>query len=221
MSAGSPVARGGPLGFRLYAVTDPGLCGADLVAAVREAILGGAAAVQLRDKSASSLELYRHAVRLRELTAELGALLIVNDRLDVALAVEADGLHVGDADLPAERVRPLWQPPRLLGVTAGTPEAARLAESHGADYVGVGPAFVSRTKRDGRAALGPEGLEAVVHAAGVPVVAIGGIDESNAGLLAGTGVAAIAAAAGIFADARGPRAAAAAVLEAFETAPGH
>lgn len=203
------------LGFQLYAVTDALLCGRDFLGSVREAIENGAGAVQLRDKGASALALYRIAETLRRLTRELRVPLIVNDRIDVALAVEADGVHLGQSDIPVLQARAIWPAPAILGISAATPELARLAQAGGADYVGAGPAFLSGTKPGGRQPLGPQGLKRIAEAVTIPVVAIGGITAGNAAEIASSGVAAVAAIAGLFGDPRGPGAAAAAILAAF------
>lgn len=205
-----------PLGFSIYAVTDPGLCGADLLGAVREAVEGGAGAVQFRDKSAPTRELLEMAWALRRLTRELGAALFINDRLDIALAVDADGLHLGQEDLPAPVARSLWPAPKWLGISAPDVDSARVAESQGADYVGAGPVFISGTKVDSRPPLGPEGLGSIVQAVRIPVVGIGGITPQNAAEVARSGASAAAVVAGIFSDPRGPRAGAHALAEAFE-----
>ena len=204
-----------PLGFSIYAVTDPGLCGADLLEAVREAIGGGAGAVQLRDKPASTRELLATAQELRRLTRELGAALFINDRLDIALAVDADGLHLGQEDLPAHVARSLWPRPKWLGISAPDVDTAKLAESQGADYVGAGPVFVSGTKVDSRPPLGQAGLRSIVEAVRIPVVGIGGITSQNAAEVALSGASAAAVIAGIFSDPRGPRVGARELAEAF------
>jgi thiamine-phosphate pyrophosphorylase len=204
------------LGFSIYAVTDPDLCGADLLKAVREAIEGGAGAVQLRNKRATTRELHREAERLRELTLELGVPLFVNDRVDVALAVDADGVHLGQEDLPLRLARGIWPRPRILGVSAATAELARVAFGEGADYVGAGPVFATATKDTGRRPLGREGLRAIVEAVALPVVGIGGICVENVAQVAEAGAAVAAVIGGLFADPRGPRIAAAALLQEFE-----
>src|SRR5659263_520632 len=142
--------RRSPVLWRLYVVTDetvrPGRSHLQIAEA---AILGGADVLQLRDKEASSGRLYRVAQQLRKLTRDAKVPFIVNDRLDIALAVDADGVHVGQADLPASVARGIMGPGKILGVSVNTVEEAVLAQKDGADYLGIGPVFEARgTKLD-------------------------------------------------------------------------
>jgi thiamine-phosphate pyrophosphorylase len=120
---------------------------------------------------------------------KFGAALFVNDRVDVAMLFGADGAHVGPEDLPALAARRLLKPPALLGVSAGTLAEAKRAVKDGADYIGVGPIFATRTKADAGAPLGTDALAAIVRAVSVPVVAIGGIDHENVAAVGATGAA--------------------------------
>lgn len=160
----------------LYVVLDPRLtAGRPPLDVVRAALAGGAAAVQWRDKDASTRELLLMARGLAALTCAAGALFIVNDRVDVALAAGADGVHLGPDDLPVEVARALLGPRALIGFSAGTPEEARAAEAAGADYLGTGAVYGTLSKGDAGAAIGLAGLAAVCAATRLPVVAIGGV----------------------------------------------
>ncbi len=168
--------------WRLYVITDAQLSrGRSDLEVAEAAIRGGADVIQLREKTASGGTLYRVALELRELTRKANVSFIVNDRLDLALAVDADGVHVGQTDLPAFAARRILGPGRILGVTAETVEEALQAEKDGADYLGVGPVFEARgTKSD---AGEPKGLEQIARIRGasrLPIVAIGGIKADNA-----------------------------------------
>ncbi|HEY7676646.1 MAG TPA: thiamine phosphate synthase [Candidatus Methylomirabilis sp.] len=167
--------------FRLCAITDvagrPGLTHA---AAGAAALAGGAPCVQLRAKALAAGVLLREARALRAAARASGALFIVNDRLDVALAADADGVHLGQDDLPAARARRLLPPGGVLGISTHTLEQARRAADAGADYIGAGPVFATATKETGYAPLGLAGLAAIAAAVPVPVVAIGGIGPAEA-----------------------------------------
>ena len=167
--------------FRLCAVTDvwarPGLTHAAVAAA---ALAGGAPCIQLRAKGLPAGMLLREARAIRAATRAARALFIVNDRLDVALAAAADGVHLGQDDLPASRARRLLPAGKLLGISTHSLAQARCAVADGADYIGVGPAFATTTKETGYSPLGLAGLSAIAAAVPVPVVAIGGITLADA-----------------------------------------
>jgi thiamine-phosphate pyrophosphorylase len=187
-----------PHRLRLHVLTDRAWSrGRDMVTVARAALAGGATVIQLRDKTASTRQLVEAGQALRQLTGQYGALLIVNDRIDVALAVDADGAHVGQDDMPGEIARRLLGAKRILGMSAGTMEEARAALAAGADYLGVGPIFATRTKADAGAPIGTQLLRDLssVHPE-IPLVAIGGITADNASALieaGATGVAVITA----------------------------
>lgn len=207
-----------PLDLTLYVVTDRGLArGRPLTEVVAQAIAGGATAVQLREKAASTREMVELALALRRVTREAGVALIIDDRVDVALAVDADGVHVGQDDMPAALARRLIGPERILGVTAGTEEEARRAEADGADYLGCTAVFPTATKPDHREPLGLEGLERLVRAVRIPVVAIGGIHAANAADVVARGAAGVAVVSAVMA-ADDVRAAARQLREAVERA---
>ena len=151
------------------------------------ALRAGAPAIQLRAKSATARELFELGIPIRDLTLAAGALFIVNDRIDVALALAADGAHLGEDDLPIRCVRPALPPTFLLGFSADDPKVARNAVALGADYIGCGAVYQSSNKADVGEAIGPDGLARVVEAVDVPVVAIGGITLPRASEVAASG----------------------------------
>ncbi|HYR09630.1 MAG TPA: thiamine phosphate synthase [Longimicrobium sp.] len=179
--------------LRLIVVTDPE-CGAGRSVAdvVRAALRGGAPAIQLRMKDASAREMAEAARALLAETRAAGALLFINDRVDVALAVGADGAHVGQDDLPVAAARRIAPPGFLLGVSAETEELARAAEEEGADYVGVGPVYRTGSKADAGDAVGTERIARVAAAVRIPVVGIGGITIGNAAPVLHAGAAGVA-----------------------------
>jgi thiamine-phosphate pyrophosphorylase len=198
----------------LYLVTDEALArGRSLERIVEEAIAGGVTAVQLREKTAGTAALVARGERLRAITAAASVALIVNDRVDLALAIDADGAHVGQRDLPASRAREVLGDERVLGVTVGNVTEARAARQAGADYLGSTAVFATRTKADAGEPIGIARLAALVRASGLPVVAIGGIDAHNARAVLETGVAGIAVVSAIVA-ADDPRGAASRLSEA-------
>lgn len=165
---------------RLYAIVDPDQTGGRPAAPVMDAMLaGGASVLQLRVKDWPADEFLRLALAARERTARAGCLFIVNDRVDIALAAGADGVHLGQEDLPLEAARPLVGD-RLIGVSTHSLEQAEAAERGGADYIGFGPMFPTRTKETGYGSRGLSMLEAVRRRVRIPIVAIGGITAGNA-----------------------------------------
>jgi thiamine-phosphate pyrophosphorylase len=176
----------------LVVITDPECGGRDLVEVVRSALRGGARAVQLRAKGAATREMVELGNRLKAETAAAGALLFVNDRVDVALVIGADGAHLGDDDLPLEAARSITPPGFLLGRSVDTAEQARAAQRQGADYVGAGPVHATPSKLDAAPAVGVEGIREICAATSLPLVAIGGVDAENAEAIAAAGAAGIA-----------------------------
>ena len=193
MSGGSDLERL----LRLVVLTHPRPAGGrSLPAVVSECLEAGCRAIQLRDKDASGLELYGQAVELRELTRSFGALLVVNDRLDVALAVRADGVHLGPDDLPVEAVRKRVRRPFLVGYSTDDPATGRTAARAGADYLGVGAVYGTKSKIGlEKEAVGPKRVGEVARASGLACVGIGGITPDNARAVAaeGAGVAVLGA----------------------------
>src|SRR5271157_2939196 len=188
-------ARGGPslVTYLLYLVTDAGLSrGRSHLRVVEAAIRGGVTIVQYREKNAGTRRMIEEATELCRLCRTAGVPFIVNDRLDVALAVDADGVHVGQDDMPASVARRLLGPRKILGVSAGSAEEARKAVDDGADYIGASPVFSTPTKPDAPSPLGIEELRRMTEAVEVPVVAIGGITTENAAAMMDAGAAGIA-----------------------------
>lgn len=165
----------------LYVVLDPAVAdGRDLVTLLDAVLSGGCRMVQLRDKASPSGRLVPLAERLRARCHRVGATFIVNDRVDLAVAVEADGVHLGQDDLPPRLARPLLRPGMLLGVSTHSVEQARRAQADGADYVAVGAMFPTRTKPDFEL-VGPALVRTVRAEVRVPLVGIGGITPENVG----------------------------------------
>ncbi len=167
--------------------------GRDTLTIATAALDGGATVIQLRDKKATTRTLVEEGLALRALTRKRGALLIVNDRIDVALAIEADGVHVGqDDDMPVALARKLLGPDRLLGVSAGNLEEARVAVAGGADYLGVGPIYATKTKADAGEPTGLPLLTELASRYNTPLIAIGSIKAKNAAAVLRAGAMGIA-----------------------------
>jgi thiamine-phosphate pyrophosphorylase len=177
----------------IYLVADAEFAaGRDLLGLIGEAVRGGVTIVQLRGKNLSSRDLLELGLRATDLLARTGVPLLVNDRVDIALACGAAGVHLGQEDMPVDQARRILGPDKLIGVSVNTPEEARRAELEGADYVGAGPAHVTATKETALSVLGPEGIAGIKRAVRIPVVAIGGIGNANAAALAAAGADGIA-----------------------------
>ena len=184
----------------LYAITDRSwLNGRTLYSQVEEALEGGATFLQLREKNLDSVHFLEEARELQALCRKYGVPFIVNDNVDVALAMGADGIHVGQHDMEAGDVRKLLGPDKILGVSAQTVEQAVLAEQRGADYLGVGAVFPTGSKDDADD-VSHEELKKICEAVSIPVVAIGGISLKNVAQLTGTGICGIAVISAIFAQ---------------------
>lgn len=176
--------------LRLIVITDRDLARPrEVTEVVAAALRAGAPAVQLREKALPPRDTLPLARRLRAETEAVGALFFVNDRLDLALAVRADGVHLGPDDLPVASARRIAPPGFLIGYSADQPDAARTAIADGADYIGCGAVFSTSTKSDAGQAVGLEGLISVVEAVEVPVVAIGGITAARARWVSRAGAA--------------------------------
>ena len=158
----------------------------------RQAIAGGADTIQFRQKSGSTREMIDIARRMKRVCGEAGVSFIVNDRLDIALASEADGVHLGQDDFPLPLARKLLGPDRILGGSASDMEEARICLSEGADYVGFGPVFPTTSKDDAGPVSGIERLKEIVENIPVPIIAIGGISAKNAPAVMKAGAAGIA-----------------------------
>lgn len=165
--------------YSIYLVTDDGcLQGRALIDCVREALEGGVTLVQYRAKTASSAEMYNEALQLKALCDSFNVPLIINDRLDIAMAVGAAGVHLGQDDLPCAAARRILGEDYIIGVSAHNPAEAKAALQSGADYLGCGAVFGTATKADVKK-LGTEGLTAICREKGLPVVGIGGVTADN------------------------------------------
>ncbi len=199
---------------RLHVIT-PAEVGAHVAEATRAAVAAGAPLVQLRTKDATDRARYRHTAELAGLCRAGGATVMVNDRADLAVALGADGVHVGDDDLPPEAVRAVLGPEPILGVTARDPEAGRRAVDAGATYLGVGPVRATSTKAGLPDPIGVAGVEAVARAVEVPVIAIGAVTAADVPALLDAGAWGVAVVGAVF----GAPDAAAAVGELLEVLP--
>lgn len=178
--------------LRLIVVTDADCGGRDLVDVVRAALRGGAPAIQLRMKDGAARDMVEMAQALLAETRPAGALLFVNDRVDVAVIAGADGAHVGQDDLPVSAARRVSPPGFLLGVSAESVELALQAEAEGADYVGVGPVYATGSKGDAGEPIGLGRIAEVSASVRIPVVGIGGIAVGNARAVVESGAAGVA-----------------------------
>lgn len=178
--------------YTLYLCTDRDLMSTDTIEeAVEQAVKGGCTVVQLREKDCSSLEFYETALRVKKITDQYKIPLIINDRVDIALAVNADGVHVGQDDLPAASVRRILGGDKVIGVSAGSVREAVKAREDGADYLGVGAMHATSTKTDADVTTVEE-LKKIREMVDLPIVAIGGINKQTLPELKGTGVDGIA-----------------------------
>ncbi|MCR2048594.1 thiamine phosphate synthase [Acetatifactor muris] len=186
--------------YTLYLVTDRSLMStATLIEAVEQAILGGCTMIQLREKNISSLDFYRQSVEVKKVTEQYHVPFIINDRIDIAMAVNADGVHIGQSDIPAAIVRDLIGTDMLLGVSAASVKEAVQAANDGADYLGVGAMFPTGTKTDANY-VSIEELKKIRHAVNLPIIAIGGINKSNIKLFHNTGINGLAVVSAIIAQ---------------------
>lgn len=203
--------------FTLYLITDRFQAkGRDLCAVVEAALQGGVRAVQLREKNLSARDLYELAVTMRGLTTRHGAKLLINDRVDVAQAVEADGVHLGEAGLPVRVVRGMLGADKLIGVSCHSPESATAAEQGGADFITFGPVFFTPSKAVYGAPQGLEKLRQVAACVRLPVFGLGGIDQTNVADVKGAGAAGIALISAIIAS-QDPQNAAQALLGVLDS----
>lgn len=171
--------------LRLYLVTDSDILkGRDFYSCIEDALKGGATTLQLREKDASGKEFLEKAYKLRELTKKYNAMFIINDRVDVAMLCDADGVHVGQSDIDAKDVRKLIGKDKVLGVSTRTVEEAKKALEDGADYIGVGAMFKTSTKKDAKS-VSLDTLKKIQENVDIPVVCIGGISLENIGVFDG------------------------------------
>lgn len=182
----------------LYAVTDRHwLEGRTLYEVVKESLDGGATFIQLREKTLDEETFLQEAKELQKLCKEYKVPFVINDNVDIAVEMDADGVHVGQSDMEAGDVRAKLGPDKIVGVSAGTVEEAILAEKRGADYLGVGAVFPTGSKDDA-IEVPHETLKAICEAVSIPVIAIGGITQENVSELAGSGICGIAVISAIY-----------------------
>ena len=198
---------------RLHVITLDGAHG-EVAASVEEVLAAGAPLVQLRTKVGTDRARWRLAAAVVGRCHATGARCLVNDRADIAAAVGADGVHLGEEDLPVAAVRAVLGPDAVLGATCRDPESARRAEAEGATYLGVGPAYATTTKAGLPAPLGPVGVSRVASAVDIPVIAVGGVTPERVAGLLDAGAHGVAVAAAVFASAD-PAAATRALLAAL------
>ena len=178
--------------YRLYLVSDQKILQKrDFLSSLEKAILGGVTMLQLRDKDATSKEFYTLALEVKELTEKYSIPLIINDRIDIALAVDAEGVHLGQQDMPVAAARGLIGPDKIIGASTATLEEAQKAEAEGADYIGVGALFPTATKNNTRR-VSLDQLAIIKKKVSIPVVGIGGISKSNIQSIIHTGVDGVA-----------------------------
>ena len=171
----------------LYLVTEESIAIEELTRIIAESVSGGVSIVQLREKNNSSLSFYKKASALKQLLNELSIPLVINDRVDIALAVGADGIHIGQDDLPLPVVKKMVPEDMIVGVSVSTLEEALEAERNGADYIGVGSVFPTKTKQDATL-MALEDLGEICRGVSIPAVAIGGITADNMSALSNSGL---------------------------------
>ena len=175
--------------YSVYLVTDRrNKTDEEFLNIIEEAIKGGTTIVQLREKTASTKEFYDLALKVKEITSRYDVPLLINDRIDIALAVDSEGVHIGQDDMPAGIAREIIGEDKILGVSASTVEEAKKAEIDSADYIGSGAVFPTATKDDADS-VSKEELKKIIDSIDIPVVAIGGITVENAHTLKGSGIA--------------------------------
>ena len=199
----------------LYLVTDKSDDVEKFLNTIEEAIKGGVTVVQIREKTAETLDFYNLALKVKEITTKYNVPLIINDRVDVALAIDAEGVHVGQSDMPCDVTRKLIGEDKILGVSAATIDEAIKAEKDGADYIGTGAVFPTATKDDAPS-ITKQDLKDVVDSINIPVVAIGGITLENASQLKDTGIAGLSVVSAIM-SAENPKKASQDLLNIFNS----
>jgi len=187
--------------YSIYLITDRNLMSTEtLEEAVEQAIIGGCTLVQLREKDCSSLDFYNTAVKVKGITDKYNVPLLINDRLDIALAVDAAGVHVGQSDLPATVVRKIIGEDKIIGVSTGSLEQALKAQKDGADYIGVGAMYATGTKKDANS-TSMEELKKIRENVSLPIVVIGGINKERIKDFEGMGIDGLAIVSAIIAQA--------------------
>ncbi len=179
--------------WRLCLIADSEvLASQDVLATVEQAIAGGVTMVQLRGKSWKDRQFFETALELQKFLDQKGIPLIINDRVDIALATHATGLHLGQQDLPLSVARQILGPGFIIGISVNNPEEAHEAEKQGADYLGAGPVFWTSSKPDLRQPIGLDGLRAICSSSSLPVLAVGGVTEENAAAIMAAGASGVA-----------------------------
>ncbi|AAL93873.1 thiamine phosphate synthase [Fusobacterium nucleatum subsp. nucleatum ATCC 23726] len=185
---------------KIYLVTDEKACnGKDFYKCIEESIKGGVKIVQLREKNISTKDFYKKALKVKEICKNYEVLFIINDRLDITQAVEADGVHLGQSDMPIEKAREILKDKFLIGATARNIEEAEKAQLLGADYIGSGAIFGTSTK-DNAKRLEMEDLKKIVNSVKIPVFAIGGININNVWMLKNIGLQGVCSVSGILSE---------------------
>ena len=185
---------------KIYLVTDEKSCnGKNFYKCIEESIKGGVKIVQLREKNISTKDFYKKALKVKEICKNYEVLFIINDRLDITQAVEADGVHLGQSDMPIEKAREILKDKFLIGATARNIEEAEKAELLGADYIGSGAIFGTSTK-DNAKRLEMEDLKKIVNSVKIPVFAIGGININNVWMLKNIGLQGVCSVSGILSE---------------------
>lgn len=186
--------------YSLYLVTDQDILqGRDFLSCVEQALAGGVTLLQLREKNSSSRDFYTVALQLKDLCQQYHVPLIINDRLDIMMAVDADGLHIGQEDIPLETARQLIGANKLLGYSVSSVEEAVYGAGF-ADYLGAGTVFPTNSKSDTGQPIGIAGLQTIKNAVGLPIIAIGGINKENMQTVRAAGIAGIAVISAILAQ---------------------
>lgn len=186
--------------YSIYLVTDSELMSTETIEqAVEQAVKGGCTLVQLREKKLPSLDFYHSALKVKAITDHYNIPLIINDRVDIALAVDAAGIHIGQSDLPAKIMRNILGNNKILGVSASNLTEAFQAKKDGADYLGVGAMFATGTKNDAKL-VSIESLKEIKRGTNLPIVAIGGINKDTIPLFADTGIDGIAVVSAIISE---------------------
>ncbi len=179
--------------YSLYLVTDRGLSrGRTTIQIVEAALCGGVTCVQLREKTCSTREFITQALSIKDHLKRHNVPLIINDRVDIAQAVNADGVHLGQSDMPIETAKAILKDSMIIGISAESLKNAVQAEKDGADYIGVGPIYATPTKTDTASPLGLEGLREIRKSVRIPLVGIGGLNRENAGEVINNGADGVA-----------------------------
>ncbi len=201
------------LDLSLYLVTNNSQDEEKFLKIIEDAIKGGVTIVQLREKTSGTLDFYNLAVRVKKITQKYNVPLIINDRIDIALAIDADGVHVGQSDIPAKIARSMIGEDKILGVSAATIKEAAKAQLDSTDYIGVGAVYPTNTKDDASAVSKKE-LKEIVESVNIPVVAIGGITQENVCELRDSGISGISVVSAIM-NAKNPKLASENLLKEF------